>query len=348
MRILHQDRKAGNIRLRVENTDDLWHLYNLIRAGDRVFSLTQRREEKAGDKIREKRGEKRTLYLGIQVENVEFHEFADRLRVSGVILPEQQDAGSHHTLNIEEGTELELIKNRWLPQDIRRLKEAEESGKKPRVIVVSLDEDEATVAVLRGYGIQPAGTVQSGRSGKQYSSKSTKEDYFRGIVSVISQIGNGMPLLIAGPGFTKEEFLRFGRVRFPEVFEKAVAVSTGQTGMPGINEVLKSGAVSQVAEGTRLEYEAQLMERFLKELSTGEKAAYGLREVKDAVKAGAVEELLVTDRTLREHREETARLLKSAEKSGAEIAVISEAHDAGRQLQSLGGYAAILRYRIRG
>ena len=116
--------------------------------------------------------------------------------------------------------------------------------------------------------------------------------------------------------------------------------------MVGVNEVLKSGAVSRVTEGSRLEFETRIFERFLRELSTNEKATYGLNEVKGAIKSGAADIVLVTDRILRENRMSAGSLLKDAENMGASIAIISTAHDSGRQLQGLGGYAAILRYSI--
>ena len=40
MRVLHRDPKTGEIKVRVENPDDLWHLHNLILPGDRVRAST--------------------------------------------------------------------------------------------------------------------------------------------------------------------------------------------------------------------------------------------------------------------------------------------------------------------
>jgi len=110
VKILKKDEKTGTIRLRVETDDDLWHLYNIVREGDVVHALTERREETASDKIRSERGEKKKMILGIQVEKVEFHEFSDRLRILGVIVEGPQDLGSHHTLNIEKGDDLLVVR----------------------------------------------------------------------------------------------------------------------------------------------------------------------------------------------------------------------------------------------
>ena len=52
MRVISRDRGSGKIRVRIENIDDLWHLYNIIQKDDRAYSLTQRREERSADRIR--------------------------------------------------------------------------------------------------------------------------------------------------------------------------------------------------------------------------------------------------------------------------------------------------------
>lgn len=347
MRIVHNDRRTGRMKLRTENLDDIWHLYNIIRSGDQAFAVTQRREEQSGDRIREKRGEKRTLYLGIEVEKVEFHEFSDRLRIHGTILSDQPDAGSYHTLNISAGSELTIGKVRWDRMDIRRVKQAVEEAKRPSIVIVCLDEDEALVAVLRQYGVQEVGTVRSGRSGKRHVGTAKKEDYFKEVLEIVALQGTDLPLMICGPGFTKEEILIFGRSAFPSICQGTLIAPTGTNGMTGVNEVLKSGNLSRMSSGARIEYETGLMEQVLKELATTGRVAYGKKELAHAVRQGAVETLVITDTVLRVNRQEVEGLLKEAERSGATVTVISSGHDGGKQLDSLGGYAGLLRYILR-
>src|SRR5437773_1323306 len=86
MRVLHRDPKTGEIKVRVENPDDLWHLHNLLQPGDLVRASTYRREDVKTDKLRPERGEKVRVTLTIRVEDVEFQAFSDRLRISGVIV----------------------------------------------------------------------------------------------------------------------------------------------------------------------------------------------------------------------------------------------------------------------
>src|SRR5512133_3807670 len=98
MRIMHQDRFKGEIKLQVEVNDDLWHLFNIVRPGDLVFASTYRRDESAKvDKIRSERADKKRMTLGIRVEKMEFHEYDGRLRILGVIEEGPQDVGAYHT-----------------------------------------------------------------------------------------------------------------------------------------------------------------------------------------------------------------------------------------------------------
>src|SRR5207247_8981980 len=99
MRVLHRDPKTGEIKMRVENPDDLWHLHNLLLPGDLVRASTTRREEVKSDKVRPERGEKVRVTLTIRVEGVEVEAFSDRLRITGGIVGAPQDLGRQHTVH---------------------------------------------------------------------------------------------------------------------------------------------------------------------------------------------------------------------------------------------------------
>jgi protein pelota len=86
------------------------------------------------------------------------------------------------------------------------------------------------------------------------------------------------------------------------------------------------------------------VEKLLSEISREGNYAYGQKEVEGAVIAGAVAVLLVTDKLVREKKVDN--LLMTAQEKQSEIAIINAANDAGKKLDSLGGLAAILRYRM--
>ncbi len=186
MRVLHQDRKAGEIKLMVDNLDDLWHLYNIINVGDMIISLTFRRDEAKTDKIRAERAEKKRMVLGIKVEKVEFSESDSRLRILGVIIEGPQDLGAHHTLNIGEGDSLTIRKQDWKDSQLERIKRAVDDAKKPRLLFVSLENDEAIIAVTRQFGVQEIAHITAGSSGKMYDQKDGG-DFFGEIITKIKQ-----------------------------------------------------------------------------------------------------------------------------------------------------------------
>ena len=118
-----------------------------------------------------------------------------------------------------------------------------------------------------------------------------------------------------------------------------------------MNEVVKRQEVQSVLQQDRVSEEINLVEQLLSEISKAGAAAYGLKETENAVSAGAAKVLLVTDGLIQKARQEEKfdrinRLMRSADKIGASISIISSEHDGGKRLDGLGGIAAILRYRM--
>ena len=73
------------ITLVPETLDDLWHLQYVLEPGDLVAGDTTRRIQRNDDDMRDTGGEREHMFVTIAVEDVEFHKFSNRLRVSGVI-----------------------------------------------------------------------------------------------------------------------------------------------------------------------------------------------------------------------------------------------------------------------
>ena len=74
------------------------------------------------------------------------------------------------------------------------------------------------------------------------------------------------------------------------------------------------------------------------------KVAYGLDETTSAINMGAVDKLLVLDKMVATNN--LGQHMDMVENMKGEVMVISCEHDGGKQLESLGGIAAILRYSI--
>lgn len=80
--------------------EDLWHVYNLIREGDEVSSMTHRKVTRAGSKS----GDSETIHLRleIKVEGVDFDADGEEMRLKGRNQTESEHVrlGAYHTLVI--------------------------------------------------------------------------------------------------------------------------------------------------------------------------------------------------------------------------------------------------------
>lgn len=332
----------GEITLLPESLDDLWHLKYLIEPGDLVFALTHRKVQALADKARPEKLERRPVRLGIRVEDIEFHIYSNWLRLHGVI-KSGIDVGSYHTLNIEVGTELSIIKYHWRQDQIQRIKEAVAESKRPRVVLALVEEGEATIGVLRQFGVQMAAELRAG-SGKG-GGEDHRAQFFRDVAGAISlAAGEDAQVILAGPGFAKEDLKKIIDASYPELAERITMEDASSIGRSGFQEVLRRGAVGRVLEDSRIALEAKLIEDLFREIATDGKAAYGLEEVRTAVNYGAVESLLVLDDLAR--RRSLDELMRDVVNARGKVVIFSSEFEPGDRLGSLGGVAAILRFKI--
>jgi protein pelota len=347
VKIIFKDPKSGEIKLVPENLDDIWHLYNIIQEGDLVRAVTFRTsEDEKADKLRAKKAEKKKMKLGIRVEKVTFHEFSNRLRVQGVIEEGPQDLGSYHTFNVdaEEMQPLSIIKEQWQGHQLQRIDEAVLQRTQPMLVFVCLDDDAATVAMLFQSGVQLVAEIDAHRSGKMYASKETTQEYYGEILSVIKTVKKSdSPLVVIGPGFTREHLMRAGKEKEPALFENCLTHATANSGMNGVHEALKVGIVEQITKENRVSKETQAIEKLFEEIKKDGRVTYGLNEVEDALSRGAAEKLLISDVMVRSKNGE--HLLELARKTHSDFIIINTMHEAGKKFEGIGGVAALLRFK---
>ncbi len=352
MRILEEDEKNGVIELVPETLDDLWHLSHIIEEGDLLSARTTRRiQDTSGEKIRSDRGVKKTFYLGIRVENVNFHVYTGRLRATGIIERGPEDLvplGSHHTLEVKLNTPLRIKKDSWSRWTLRRLQEAVKASKEIRAIILVIEDDVADLGIIRQYGVEYQGPITGNIPGKRMQQRDRgklKQEFYRKITEAISKYGDLETLIIAGPGFYKSDFHEYLMDRHPEIGRKAVIENTGTGGRSGIYEVLRKGTVEKVSSENRIASEIRNVNTLLERLARDpDSVVYGRDEVINAINMGAVEKLLVLDRVV--SREDIEGYLDIVESMGGTVILISSEHEGGRQLEALGGLAGILRFKL--
>jgi protein pelota len=344
MRVLKKNLRGdeGEIALLPESLDDLWHLQHLIERGDLVFALSHRKVPTIADKVRPEKMERKTVRLGVKVEDIEFHVYSNWLRLHGII-KSGMDVGAYHTLNIEVGTDLSILKYHWRRDLLARIDEAVAESQRPKVVLALVEEGEATIGILRQFGVQMAAELRMG-SGKG-SGEDTRATFMRDVADAIDQTAqDGAEVILAGPGFAKEDLKKVIDSSYPELAKRIAMDDASSIGRSGFQEVLRRGAVKSVLESSRIAREAKLIEDLFREIAKDGKAAYGIKEVQTALNYGAIETLLVLDELARRGRvDETMREVGNAR---GKVVIFSSEFEPGERLRSLGGVAALLRFKI--
>ncbi|WP_129116517.1 mRNA surveillance protein pelota [Halegenticoccus tardaugens] len=355
MRIVSRGRgEEGRERLTLvpENVDDLWHLSYVLEPGDLVTGDTTRRIQRADDQMRDTGGQREHINATIEVDDVEFARFANRLRVGGVIRSASREdvLNQHHTLNVEEHSEITIEK--WFkPDQIDRIEEAEEAAENPDVAIATVEEGEAYVHTVAQHGVEEYASFTRPTGKGEYARP--RDELFAELGSALSHL-DVAAIVLAGPGFTKQDAKDYLDENYPDVAEKVTTVDTSASGGRGVHEVLKRGALEEIQAETRIAQEATLIDELMERIAEGAKAAYGIEEVAEAAEFGAVETLLVLDERLREERQgrgdwtvDVNEVIQTVERKGGEITVFSVEFAPGDQLKNLGGIAALLRYRLQ-
>ncbi len=352
MKIIKEDEKEGIVEVVPETLDDLWHLSHIIEVGDNASSKTTRRiQDTSGDKIRSDRGVKKTFYLGLDIESINFHLFTGKLRLTGVITRGPEDLiplGSHHTLEVKLNTPLSIRKERWPKWAIKRVNQAIDASKKLSAIIVVLEDDTATLGLMRQFGIEYYGPIKGHVSGKRIIDKNRQKNiiqFYEKVIESIEKFDSIQNIVIAGPGFVKNDFYDYIKDKHKELAEISIVEATGSGGRNGISEVLKKGTVEKLTAENRVALEMGAVNNLLTQIAkNSSKIAYGLKETKNAINLGAVSELLILDTKVAS--EDMGDAMDMVENMKGEVMVVSSEHEGGKQLESLGGMAAILRYEI--
>lgn len=359
MQILFRDIKKEFVKVQAEGLDDLWTLYNIIQPGDIVKARTFRRVVlREGDT-----GERKPMVLEIHVENVEFHEYSNRLRIKGTIMNGPDDyvsIGQYHTINVEVGTRLSITKEKWFKHEIRRLEKSTSNQTNKIIIAVAIETGYATIGLISNYSLSIAATIRHNIPGKRYSKQNVNielKNFFEEITNVLMENIKKYEtslVIICGPGFLKEQYQELLKEMVKKekisVNSQVASASSGTTS--AINEILRNGTISTIVSDHRVSQETAFMEQFIEHLGKDDGlCTYGLSESNEAAQMGAIEDLLVTDQWMRTLTSDKKRVLEElfnlVERNAGHIHIMSTLHPAGETLQNYSGIAAILRYKFQ-
>jgi protein pelota len=358
MKTLSFDPKKGIMKLILSDQDDLWIIYNIVQEGDRVYSRSSREIKVSSEGSRPTEGKRIAMFIGLQVQRTIFQKMSKKLRIHGIIIdaPEKYGLiGSHHTLTIEIRKPFTIVKNEWSKHDLDAIKRAH-GWKTTPILIIAIDDEDCGLAILRQNTIQIREEIKANLPRKHEAEKRTGaiKRYFEKVVKAVIRERNREKALIAivGPGFIKDTFTQFLKGKQPNIVDDISVVGlTSSAGVSGIREALRSGVLDRVTQKVRIIEETKAVKEVLHRLGSEKgDVTYGPDSVIRAVELGAVHLLLVSDKLLREGRDEERKylenLMRKAEKMRGRVMIIGSSHEAGEQLLGLGGIAAQLRYPV--
>ncbi len=353
LKILHRDMKHGTVKVLIQNLDDLWALYNILERGDFAHGKTTR--EVKTDGVGRPSSQRKPLSLTLELEKVYFDRWISRLRLLGTVLEAPEIfhiQGAHHTISVSVGDQLTLRKSQWHEHQLDRLRRSI-SVESP-ILVVSIDTEEAAVAVVRSFGIDVKAVVRSRLPGKNEPQRREEalEKYYLEVLKIVSSSDDlsESKIVIVGPGFARDGFARYVRDKSKDTAKRIAAVNgVSSAGEVGVQEAIRRGLLSKVYKNARVEQETVLIEEVLGRVAVSKgDVSYGPDIVYDDAASGAVDKILVADEIMREaddaERTRLDQAIRHVEKAGGAVTVISCEHEAGIKLKSLGGVAALLRY----
>jgi peptide chain release factor subunit 1 len=148
--------------------------------------------------------------------------------------------------------------------------------------VLSIDATEAGIGVVRGEQVEVIDVITSGVSGKTKKGGQSQRRYereremfltyyYQRVAERANEAFLGEDgisgLIIAGPGPTKEDFLKKDYLNYQLKNKVLGVIDTSYSGSEGVREVLEKAA--PLLEGLRITEERKLVEQFFRELQSG-------------------------------------------------------------------------------
>jgi len=348
MKIIAKNLKQGEVKIAAETAEDVWHLSQLIDKGDTVKGKTTRKIKTT----EEGEATKKSIFIALEVEKVEYSTSTNALRINGKILegPEDVPRGSYQTLPVEPGTTLKIIKQHWYDYQLKRLQEATEAAKL-NVLICVFDREEAFFALMKRAGYELISKLSGDVARKRVETK-VKMPFYEQIIKQLEEYDKRYKLhyiVLASPSFWKEEL--FKTLKNDDLKKKVIQATCSSSDARAIDEVLKRDEVKSALKQQRASTELVLVETVLTEISKDGPVAYGMKSVNEAAQAGAIKTLLVTDSLIQKFRQDDNfdklnGIMRTVDKQKGQVVVISGDHDGGKKLDGIGGVAALLRYKL--
>ncbi|KAL2202304.1 hypothetical protein CC79DRAFT_1338372 [Sarocladium strictum] len=361
------------VSLSAEDPEDMWHAYNLIAVGDRVYAHAVRKVAAPtldGAVKGSGASERKHTNLTINVKSTFFDPAISSLRVSGIVASENDvvSLGVHHTIELEVNRPFSLWKPEgWDSVALATLDQALSDDKNGAMAAVVMQEGLANICLITQFRtvlkLRIESVVPKKRDGSSDQKQGLRKFFDKTLTSLVRTIDfkKPRPLLIASPGFIATDFKKYIETKGREETDKvllevarvATVVHSNSGHLHSLNEILKSPEVLSRMKDMKFAKEAQYIDNFFDLLKRDDGTAwYGTAAVEKAVADGAVGPgggvLLLNNSLFRSEdltvRKKYVSLVDKVKLDGGDARILSSDHESGQRLHMMGDIAAILNY----
>ncbi len=338
-----------------EDLDDLFTLRRIIEINDTIITDTTRSIKQKSEFSRPDKGERVKIRILLRIETIKFDGTVDRIRIGGTILNSDNQLvpkGVHHSISIKVDDMIILEKKQWKKIQADILKN---SGNDTIYLLVSIDTQEAAIALVTGTHVKILPNIYSGQSGKRFQGsrkinaniESFFEEILLGIRSVTNLHAQKQMLILFGPGETKRRFFNFLAKEFNEKITVLEGIDVA--GEDGIFVSLRSTSLKELLKASKIGIVSSMLDKLIYLIHSDDpKYAIGVKDVRNAVNNKSIESLIYSNSILEKLDEgEFIDLLNSTEAVGAKIYGVDASTDIGLRVSSLGGIVGLLRFAIR-
>jgi len=344
------------VELMPESGLDLINLFRLVKPGDVIYSRTTRevKKERASGRIDSERVQ---AIIGVEVESKSADPLMRRVRFTGRIVyesPELDLMGRYHTITLHPGVEVRIQSRR----DFERLRAFSESFRRrgktpPRILCVSIDDEELAIAEFSNKGLEVIYSKHLPKVDKSIPWAEQAEEVYEEALRALKRRlleDEGLGVAVFGPKIFVENFLRYlERVDRAVAGRVKASLSTSVGGEAGLGEILRSRGAPGFMMELKPFKDSLEVERLIEAMSRNpERVAVGIMEVREALRLGAAEKILISERYLWGNlgSEALEEILEAGERGKVDIQVILDGLEASEKLSRLGGIAAALRYPL--
>lgn len=351
----------GYLSMVMEDSEDLWTVYNIMEPDDEVESMSYRKIIKGKDTI------KKLLRLRIRVQKCELENpYGGSIRIAGTIVSEQEDVtlGSHHSADLEINKPFTLYKDKWDTKDIDEIRKATDPTLKAEVGAIVMQEGVAHVCLITENMTHLQAKIEISVPRKAVAAAEGKNRE-RGIERFYKHVYAAMvskfnfdsikAIILASPGFTARGFYDYALRTAASAGDKTIlqskdeflVVSSSNGYLQGLNEAMRTPEVQERLKSTKYASQTAYLDKFFDMLNNNpNRAWYGPKHVSAAVDYAAVDTLLISNRLYKSadvnERRHYIQMAETVKNTGGTVMIFSEHHDAGKQLDDITGIACTL------